>query len=120
MTYKDRINHKNKGFTLVELIIVISIIAILTAIAVPYYIEFVEKAEEKTCISNCKQLERIYEMYLCEKNIRHSDIMFEKFLQDYGNEICPKHGEVNYVDGGVKCSIHLEDDTITDEDVPFL
>ncbi len=120
MTYKDRIKHKNKGFTLVEVIIVIAIIAILAAIAVPYYIEQVEKAEEKICISSCKLFERVYEMYLYEKNIRHSDIVFEKFLQDYGNDICPKHGEVNYVDGEVKCSMHLEDEDIIDNDVPFL
>ncbi|WP_346873785.1 prepilin-type N-terminal cleavage/methylation domain-containing protein [Clostridium sp. UBA5988] len=123
MTYKDRIKHKNKGFTLVEVIIVIAIIAILAAIAVPYYIEQVEKAEEKICFSNCKQLERLYKIYLYEKNIRHSDIVFEKFLQDYGNDICPKHSEVNYMDGEVKCSIHLKNDVINDnddEDVPFL
>lgn len=34
----------NKGFTLVELIIVIAIIAILTAILVPNYIRYVEKS----------------------------------------------------------------------------
>jgi type IV pilus assembly protein PilA len=34
----------NKGFTLVELIIVIAIIAILTAILVPNYVRYVEKS----------------------------------------------------------------------------
>lgn len=34
----------NKGFTLVELIIVIAIIAILTVVAAPQYIKYVDKA----------------------------------------------------------------------------
>lgn len=36
----------NKGFTLVELIIVIAIIAILSAVAAPQYIKYVEKSRE--------------------------------------------------------------------------
>ena len=38
------IRKSNKGFTLVELIIVIAIIAILTVVAAPQYIKYVDKA----------------------------------------------------------------------------
>ena len=38
-----KIRKNNKGFTLVELIIVIAIIAILTAVAAPQYIKYVDK-----------------------------------------------------------------------------
>jgi type IV pilus assembly protein PilA len=46
----SRLNAKknNKGFTLVELIIVIAIIAVLAAVLAPQYIKYVEKSREAT------------------------------------------------------------------------
>ena len=38
----------NKGFTLVELIVVIAILGVLMAVLVPQYIQYVEKSRETT------------------------------------------------------------------------
>jgi len=47
----------NKGFTLIELMIVIAVLSILVLIAVPLYKDYDEKATKQVCDTNCLQLE---------------------------------------------------------------
>ncbi len=44
----------NKGFTLAELLIVVAIIAVLTAVAIPVFGNALEKAKESTDLSNLR------------------------------------------------------------------
>jgi len=44
----------NKGFTLAELLIVVAIIAVLTAIAIPVFTSQLEKSREATDLSNIR------------------------------------------------------------------
>src|SRR6185295_17047797 len=51
------------GFTLVEIMIVVLIIGILLAIAVPNFIKARENSRQKSCIANLKQIESAKEQW---------------------------------------------------------
>lgn len=46
----------NKGFTLVELIVVIAILGVLMAVLVPQYIQYVEKSREATDLNTLSEI----------------------------------------------------------------
>lgn len=54
MTQFTRNLKKKKGFTLVEVIIVLVILAILAAILIPSLVGYIDKANEKASIANCR------------------------------------------------------------------
>jgi len=79
----------NKGYTLIEIIIVLAIMTVLVVIVVPVFIGYTGRARIQVCITNCLQLERMYKIYLMLENINHSDAVFTHYLQEYGQNICP-------------------------------
>ncbi|WP_228027520.1 type IV pilin protein [Bacillus fonticola] len=111
---------KNKGFTLIEVMAVLTILGILTAIAVPSLLGVIEKAERDVCRVNVLQLERLYERYLVLEGIEHTDVVFDQYLRNYGEEICSEQGDVTYVDGRVRFSDFQSDDRDENGGVPFL
>ncbi|MFH1411101.1 MAG: prepilin-type N-terminal cleavage/methylation domain-containing protein [Candidatus Omnitrophota bacterium] len=52
-----------KGFTLVEIMIVVAIIGLLAAIAIPNFVKARESAQKNACISNLKQIEGAMVLY---------------------------------------------------------
>ena len=58
-----------KAFTLVEIMIVVLIIGILLAIAVPNFIRARESSRAKACVSNLRQIDSAKEQYAMDNKL---------------------------------------------------
>ncbi len=102
-----RVQHRRSGFTLAELLIVVAIIGVLVAVAIPVFGTQLAKAREAVCLANRRNLmpELVYASMLEGLDQQKA----EKFLADAGT-ICPV-GTVTVKVGGdgtisLTCSEH--------------
>lgn len=115
---------KRKGFTLIELMIVISIIGVLAAIAIPNFRSAREKSNQRACYANQKTVLGALEMYNLDNGDNttisklggFAELVKGKYMQsapdDPGCKSAtsdPAQGSSNYQsneDGDVWCAFH--------------
>jgi prepilin-type N-terminal cleavage/methylation domain-containing protein len=69
----NRLFKRNRAFTLVEIMIVVLIIGILMAIAVPNFVKARESSRKQTCISNLKQIDQAKEQWAMDNRKNAGD-----------------------------------------------
>src|SRR5947209_15377900 len=80
-----------KGFTLVEIMIVVLIIGILLAIAVPNFIKARETSRTKSCVANLKQIDAAAEQWAMDnKHSQHNTGSLNELLVAGSTTIHPK------------------------------
>lgn len=62
------------GFTLVEIMIVVAIIGLLVAIAIPNFLRAREEARANSCVANLKQIEGAKERWAMSTNADQADV----------------------------------------------
>jgi prepilin-type N-terminal cleavage/methylation domain-containing protein len=87
------------GFTLVEIMIVVALIALLAVIAIPNFMKSRDRAQTNTCISNLRQISDVKQQWALETNKSDTAVPVPADVIPYirGNKLpaCPASG--NYV-----------------------
>jgi len=94
----------NPGFTLVEIMIVVALIAMLAAIAIPNFVKARAPAQANACINNLRQMETALQEYAMDSKLPSNASYVLDDLKPYlrlssGGQIPPCPGGGTYIAG---------------------
>jgi prepilin-type N-terminal cleavage/methylation domain-containing protein len=86
------IKHGRRGFTLVEIMIVVTVIGLLAAIAIPNVLHARTTAQTKTCIGNLRMIDTAKQQWALESGAMATSVPVASNIQPYlgrGNGVLP-------------------------------
>src|SRR6187401_1170220 len=116
MTMRIKTNRQT-GFTLVEIMIVVAIIGLLAAIAIPNFVKARATAQRNACIANLRMIDGAKEQWAIENKKGSSSAIDADQVNGYikgGAPSCPGGGTYNYgnVDSNPTCSLAAQGHTL--------
>ena len=104
----------HKGFTLVEIVVVVGIVAIASAIAMVNIIKPREQAQRTTCAANLRQLENAKQQWATEHSKQNTDQPTLAELTPYFRfpPICPLGGSYSINPTGTPATCPIESHTL--------
>ena len=89
---------KKSGFTLVEIMIVVAIIGLLAAIAIPSFVKARTQAQTNACINNLRQIDAAKEQWALSSGATTGAVTISEvnaYIKD-GTPNCPAGGTYAY------------------------
>jgi prepilin-type N-terminal cleavage/methylation domain-containing protein len=74
---------RQRGFTLIEIMIVVAIIGLLAAIAIPNFVNATNTARRQACLTNLRYIDSAKQQWALEKRRQETDTPAGSDLQPY-------------------------------------